>query len=145
MSTEANKAVVRRFFEEVYNNHRLDLCDEIQDPEYAAFEKEWLRTWLAAFPDLHMTVDDIMAEGDKVAATITMRGTHQGMLQGEVIQWLTGPVPATGRQVEVRGIFVYLVLDGKLQRTGSWGVADWLGLLRQLGVVPMPEQPGMGH
>ena len=135
MSVDTNKAIVRRLFEEVYNQRRFDVIDAILDAEYAAFEKPWLAMLLEAFPDLHMTVEQLIGEGERVVAVITTRGTHLGELKGELISWLTDPLAATGRRVEVRGIFVYGIVEGKLSNADRDGLADWLTVLRQLGVA----------
>ena len=140
MQAEANKALVRRFFEEVYNRNNLAICDEIQDAEYAAFEKAWVPAWRSAFPDMRMTVDDLIAEGDKVVAVITFRGTHTGVLDGEPVRGLTARLAPTGRAVEIKGVFIYRIADGRLLRGEYGGTADWLGLLRQLGAVPTPAE-----
>jgi predicted ester cyclase len=138
MSIESNKAIVRRYFDEVWNGHNLALLDEIAEPAYAAEDREWIPVWLAAFPDIHVTIDELVAEGNRVVAAITVRGTHQGELGGEPIRWLTAPLPPTGKQLEAHGVFAWRISEGRLQHEGRWGVADWLGLLRQLGAVPQP-------
>jgi predicted ester cyclase len=136
MSVEVNKALVRRLFDDVYNERTLAVADEIQDAGYAGFEKPWVELWLAAFPDLHMTIDHLFGEGDQVVAAVTVRGTHRGELTGDLIQWLTKPLPPTGNRIEVHGIFIYRIVDGKLSFNDRYGVADWLTLLRQLGTIP---------
>ena len=138
MSTEANKTLVRRFLDEIYNQNNLAVCDEILDAEFAAFEKAWAPVWHTAFPDMHMTVDNLIAEDDQVVAAITFRGTHTGELDGEPVRWLTERLAPTGRQVEINGIFIYRIINGSLLAAGHNGSADWLGLLRQLGAVPAP-------
>jgi predicted ester cyclase len=139
VSVEANKALVRRLFDEVYNERKLAVADEIQDAGYAGFEKPWVETWLAAFPDLHMTIDHLFGEGDQVVAAITARGTHRGELKGDLVQWLTKPLPPTGKQIEFQGIFIYRIVDGKLSFHDRYGVGDWLTMLRQLEVVPSAD------
>lgn len=106
MFVEANKVLVRRLFDEVYNQRKLAVADEIQDAGYAGFEKPWVELWLAAFPDLHMTIDHFFGEGDQVVAAVTVRGTHLDELKGDLINWLTKPLPPTGNRVEVQGIFI---------------------------------------
>ena len=78
-----------------------------------------------AFPDLHFTIEDQVAEGDKVATRYTFRGTQQGELMG---------ISPTGKQVSIGGISIYRITDGKMQQ--AWIEYDMLGLLQQLGVVP---------
>ena len=140
MSTEANKALVRRFLEEIYNRTNLAVCDEILDAEFAAFEKVWAPTWHRAFPDMHMTIDNLIGEGDQVVAAITMRGTHTGVLEGEPVSWLTERLAPTGKPVEVNGIFIYRIVDGRLLNDDHSGIGDWLTMLRQLGAAPMPAE-----
>ena len=79
----------------------------------------------AAFPDLNFTIEDLIAEGDKVVYRYTIRGIHQNDFMG---------IPATGKAVKVTGIHIYRIGDGKLQE--EWENWDMLGLLRQLGVIP---------
>jgi steroid delta-isomerase-like uncharacterized protein len=143
MSTDKNKAVVRRYFEEAWNKMNLDVVDEIIAPDLLDHEvdgsqqksgpgdvKRYLtRYYHNALPDVRMTVEDQVAEGDKVVTRITVRGTHQGELLG---------VPATGKRIEVTGISVDRIEGGKIVE--GWVSWDRLGLLRQLGAVPKPGQ-----
>jgi predicted ester cyclase len=138
MSVDANKTIVRRLFEEVWNNGNLAVIDEISDAAHAAYERPAVTIWRTAFPDLYITIDDMIAEGDKVAAEVTFRGTHQGELAGELIRWLTPPLPPTGKRVEMHGMYFYRVADGRLVGTDSRTVVDSLALLRGLGVLPSP-------
>jgi predicted ester cyclase len=85
--------------------------------------------YLTAFPDLHFTIEDIIAEGDTVVVRQTARGTHQGDLMG---------IPPTGKQVSGTGITITRVVNGKAVE--DWFNGDDLGLLQQLGVVPVPGQ-----
>jgi len=82
-----------------------------------------------AFPDVHFTIEDQIAEGDRVVTRWTARGTHQGPLVG---------IPPTSKQVTMSGIAIYRLVDGKIVE--QWGVNDMLGLLQQLGVVPILGQ-----
>ena len=127
MSTAENKAVVRRFWEEVWNRGNLDLLDELMDTEYAAFERPWATEVRAAFPDTHFAVDDLIAEGDKVVSRVTWSGTHRGEFSG---------VPPTGRRVTVPAIWIHRVVDGRITWEGRAGEADWLGFHHQLGLLP---------
>ncbi len=79
----------------------------------------------AAFPDIHVTIEDILAEGDKVAARLAFVGTHQGPFQG---------IEATGKRVQWSGIWMYRIADGRLVE--RWHRYDMPGLLRQIGGVP---------
>ena len=127
MSVEGNKAVVRRLWEEVWNRADLAVADQIFDAAYAAHEKGSVPVIRAAFPDSHHTIEDLIAEGDKVVTRFTWRGTHRGEFMG---------VPPTGRHVAVGGIWIHRVEDGRIVEGREWGQLDWLGLLRQLGAVP---------
>jgi len=137
-----NKALVRRYVEEVLNRKNLALIDQLVAPTFIAHDssmpdakgpagvKQLAAMVHASFPDLHFTVEDMVAEGDKVVYRYTVRGTHQGDFMG---------IPPTGRQFAVTGIHIYRVGDGKFQE--EWENWDMLGLMRQLGVLP---QPGPG-
>ena len=83
----------------------------------------------AAFPDLHETVEDIFAEGDKVVTRFTMRGTHQGELMG---------IPPTGKQVTMTGMTIHRIVSGKIVE--DWVVADFLGMMQQLGTIPTDRE-----
>ena len=136
MSTEDNKALVRRGFEEGFNQRNLALFDELCAPEIVYHNasmtiqgpesyKQYLSMLLTASPDLHITVEDQMAEGDKVVTRYTTRGTHQGPFMG---------IPPTGKHVTVSGIAIIRIANG--MAVEEWANADELGLLQQLGVVP---------
>jgi predicted ester cyclase len=133
MSVEANKATVRRFLNEVWNGGNLSLTDQLVHPDYevpgVGFGPEGVkrnvRTYRAAFPDLTWTVDDLIAEGDRVAVRLTLRGTHLGTFRG---------IAPTGRPVTMQEMAVWRLVDGKLH-TG-WFQADMLGLRVQLGALP---------
>jgi steroid delta-isomerase-like uncharacterized protein len=143
MSTEQNKAVVRKWFEDVISRGKVEYVDTIcqqcvpsfvvikgvADPPPQGLEgvKDLIRAFRDAFPDLKISVEDQIAEDDKVVSQLTVRGTHLGNFMG---------APATGRQVEVSGISIWRVADGKLiDETVNW---DTLRMLQQLGVVPTP-------
>ena len=142
MSTEDNKALTRRFFEEVFNQKNLAVIDEQVSPDYVEHDpsvpqpvrgpeglKQYFLMFRTAFPDSTMTIEDMIAEGDTVAVRHTYRGTHRGDLMGR---------PPTGKQVTVTAISIHKIVAGKF--TESWINADNLGLLQQLGVVPVPGQ-----
>ncbi len=140
MSTEDNKELVRQFFEEVFNERRLDRADEFVAPDYldhaavpgqgpgleGAKQQRWAR-YFAAIPDLHATIDDMVAEGDKVAVRFTVEGTQQGELPG---------VPPTGKHFRISDYCIYRLAEGKVAE--NWEQADMLGLMQQLGVLPAP-------
>jgi steroid delta-isomerase-like uncharacterized protein len=125
--TEANKALARRVFEEVLNQRNLDLIDEIYAIDYVLHPseirgseglKQYYASLFTAFPDAQWTVEDIFAEGDKVAIRWTTIGTQQGELRG---------MPPTGKQVTLTAIYIYRFADGKLVE--GWNISDQLGLL----------------
>ena len=126
MSAETNKAIVRRLWEEVWNQGNLSVCDEIFDADYAAHEKGFAPVLRAAFPDLHFTVEDMIAEDDKVVTRHTMTGTHQGEFMG---------VAATGKPVRVTGIWIHRLADGRIVEGREWGEWDALGMMKQLGAI----------
>jgi ketosteroid isomerase-like protein len=121
MSPEENSELVRRMISEVWNGERPDLLPEFwADPTRA--EAGQLHALLTgAFPDLRITVEDMVAGDDKVAARLTFRGTHQGPFRG---------IEPTGRTVEFSSIRIYRIEDGKVAQT--WAEVDALGLLGQL-------------
>ena len=139
MSTEENKALVRRFAQ-VWNAGNLSIVDELAAPDLTvsypllpevlhgpeAF-KQALRQVYAAFPDLQATVEELIAEGDKVAARWTVRGTQRCDFPG---------IPATGKAAAWSGITIYRLAHGKV--VAERGEEDALGLLRQLGAIPAP-------
>ena len=139
MSTETNKAIVRRYFEQILNNQRHDLVEEflIENIELHGSGlapgleavKQWLTMFAAAFPDGHYTVEDVVAEGDRVVARITFNGTQQGEMEG---------IPATGKTVSVPGITIFRMDNGKIAE--GWLVNDSLGMMQQLGVIPTPQE-----
>jgi steroid delta-isomerase-like uncharacterized protein len=139
MSVEENKAVVRREFEEIFNHRgNLDAAEEIYAPNYVGHEpafgdiqgvesaKQFAASYRQAFPDLQSTIEDQVAEGDKVVTRFTSRGTHQG--ESEDFG------PPTGNRIEVTGITFEQFADGKIVE--DWTNFDALGLLQQLGLVP---------
>ncbi len=143
MSTEENKAVVRREIEELFNHTgNLDAADELFAPNYvghvASFEdlhgaeavKQFAATERQAFPDLQNTIEDLIAEGDKVVTFYRARGTHRG--ESEAFG------PPTGNQIEVTGIVIQRFAEGKIVE--DWTVFDALGMMQQLGLVPQAGQ-----
>jgi len=136
--TEDNKAIYRRIIEEVFNKGDLAVLDEIVATDHVNHSdnlhgpeeyKQFVTMYRTAFPDLHMAMEDQIAEGDKVLNRFTSTGTHQGDLMG---------IPPTGRQVIVTAIYIARIADGKIAE--EWGNFDALGMLQQIGVIPpMPE------
>ncbi len=138
-----NKALVRRLYEEVWNNRKLELISEIISPSHAlqapnvagsavgpeAYKRQVLR-FLEGYPDLHWTIEDTIAEEDKVVACWTISGTQKGEYLG---------IPATNKKVSVDGITIHHVANGKIM--DSYSNWDALGMMQQLGVVPALGQP----
>ncbi len=143
MSLEENKAIVRSIFEDGLNKGEVDKITELTATDFFDHDihvetgmpggPEDLREALVAirrgFPDIDVTIEDIIAEGDKVVVRNTWRGTHQGEFNG---------IPATGRRIEIGGIVIWRIENGKISE--RWATIDTLSLLQQLGVIPTPEQ-----
>ena len=136
MSLEENKQIVRRY-QEIYNSNNLDALTEVVSedlltprimpgiPSGIEGAKASHQIMLTGFPDYQTIIDDMFAEGDKVAARITMSGTHTGSFMG---------IPATGRRVEFTGMYIARIENGRIVE--HWGEEDAVGLLTQLGVMP---------
>jgi predicted ester cyclase len=128
VSLEENKALVRREQEELWNHTgNLDAAEELFAPEQAEAARQEAADFRQGFPDVVSTIEDLIAEGEKVAACWRARATHRGEYVG---------VPPTGREVEFTGISVYRIEGGKIAQ--SWTVEDELGLMRQIGAVAEP-------
>jgi len=133
VSTESNKAVVRRFIAEVWNAGNLDAADELVHPEYAISGigtgpdavRHNVSIYRTAFPDLECVVEQLIAEGDWVAVRLTLRGTHLGPL---------GDILATGKPVTMKELVFWQVESGKLR--AIWSQGDALGLRIQIGAIP---------
>ncbi len=137
--SEQNKALVRRSTEEIWNNGNLALADEIYAANYVAHDpanppdlgsgpeavKKLVTMYRTAFPDVQLTIEEIIAEGDQVVTRWTARGTHKGDLMG---------IAATGKQTTVTGMGITRIAGGKIQE--AWGNWDTLGMMQQLGVAP---------
>lgn len=132
------RELVERLDEEIYRQGNLAAIDELVAEDFAHHApiptpqgREGFRQFIAsfreAFPDATSTTHDTVVEADKATLRYTMRGTHKGEFAG---------VPATGNRVEVTGISIYRVADGKV--TDEWAQPDMLGMMQQLGVGP-PE------
>jgi len=142
MLTETNKTVSRRFFDEVFGKGKLAVADELIAKDHVNSgpgtlpglptgpegTKQFVTMYRNAFPDVHFTIDEQIAEGDKVVTRWTGHGTHQGELMG---------IPATGKSSTVTGIVVDRLANGKIAE--SWGIFDQFGMMQQLGVIPTPE------
>lgn len=126
MEPEHHKSAIRRLVDEVINAGRLDVLDELYSPAMARAAARWIAPFLQAFPDVHMTVVDLVAETDKVAARFTCSGTQRGEWQGQ---------PATGRRFEnIDEVYFFRFRDGKIVH--AWGLEDNLTRMQQLGLHP---------
>jgi steroid delta-isomerase-like uncharacterized protein len=136
--SESNKNVVRRLFEEVWNKGNLQVTDDLFTPNYAHHdtstpdvgrgpdsEKKRATLYRTAFPDMRLTIEDLIAEGETVMARWSCKGTHKGDLSG---------IPPTGTQVSMTGVSVARFTNGKMSE--GWVNWDALGLMQQLGAVP---------
>ena len=144
MSTEDNKALVRRLIEVVWNQGNLAVFDELYAPDFIFHDpglpqvrtreedKQWIAGILKAFPDFHLTIEDLIAEGDQVVVRLTARGTNIGDLGAPA------PHPATGKLVTITGNVIARVANG--QFVEIWHQVDWLGMFQQLGLIPAPGQ-----
>jgi steroid delta-isomerase-like uncharacterized protein len=144
MSAEANKAVIRRWWAAMNQGQGADVIDEVYAADYVLHDPtqpepvvgtqgvhEFVAAVSAAFPDLHMIVEDLVAEGDRVVQRLTARGTHQGEFLG---------VPASGDAVTVWLIVISRIADGKVAE--EWQLLDALGLMQQIGAIPAPGSAG---
>jgi len=141
MSLEAHKAGAQRFMDEVINMGNMPVADEVLSPrffDHTAYpgipagregRKMALGMMRAAFPNLQISTEDMIAEGDRLAIRHTIRGTHQHEFLG---------IPPTGRQIEVAGVTIVRFEDGQIVE--HWLYNDDLSMLRQLGAIPSPEQ-----
>jgi steroid delta-isomerase-like uncharacterized protein len=137
MLAEANKALARRSWELVDN---LDILEEVYAPDVVWHEpdqdlqgyeeaRQFVTMYKTAFPDLNVTIEDVIAEGDKVVTRYTVRGTHQGETEEFG--------PPTGKQMELEGITIHRIEGGKIVE--EWERYDNLGVMQQLGVVEQPS------
>lgn len=134
MSTEGNKALIRRYWQ-ACNEHKFDKLDELMTTDYIQHGttgdmnlqnlKASNNMIIAAFPDITSTINDIIAEGDKVVARMTMSGSHKGAFRG---------IPPTGKTAAITEMAIYRISEGKIAE--GWNVSDMLGLMQQLGVIP---------
>ncbi len=141
MPTEENKDILRRFFEEVHNGRNLDLVDELVAVDEVHYDvgttampggpeivKQAFAMLNRAFPDHHHSIEEMIAEGDKVVVRITWSGTHEGEFMG---------IPPTGKSFSMTHTHTFRIADGKIieHRVNR----DDLGMMRQLGVILAPE------
>jgi steroid delta-isomerase-like uncharacterized protein len=136
--SEQNKAIVRRLIEEVWNKGNLSVADELFAPNYQHHdastldfgrgpesEKKRATLYRTAFPDIRLTIEDIIAEGETVMTRWSCQGTHKGDLSG---------IAPTGKQITISGVTIARLANGKMAE--GWVNWDALGLMQQLGVVP---------
>jgi steroid delta-isomerase-like uncharacterized protein len=137
------KVIVRRLYEDVWNKRKLEVVSDLFSPSHALHDSNFSGSsvgpeaykiqaamFLAAFPDLRFTVEDTVAEKDKLVASWTISGTHKGEFMG---------IRPTNKRVSVEGITIHYIANGKIIDSNiSW---DALGLMRQLGVFPALAQP----
>jgi steroid delta-isomerase-like uncharacterized protein len=142
MSVVENKVLVQRRYDEIDNRHNIDAADELMAPDYVHHDpalppemqhsrkgfKQMMVLLLSAVPDLHTTVHELIAEGDKVGARVSHSGTHKGELLG---------VAPTGRRIEMSGLSIHRIADGKLVE--GWVSFDVVGMLRQMGARIQPD------
>ena len=133
------KELTRKFIDEVWSQGKLDLVEQLVAPECVTHDpaapggairgldgiKQIVSMYRNAFPDTEFEINDLILEGNKVAARLTVSGTHKGALMG---------IPATGKRVTITGTSITHFRDGK--QVESWASYDQLGMLRQLGVAP---------
>jgi steroid delta-isomerase-like uncharacterized protein len=134
---EENKAISRRFLDELWNRSNFGLVDQLLASDYDGHSStvirgpegamEFVPRLRSAFPDFQFSILDQIAEGDKVATRWTIRGTHKGEFQG---------MPPSGKQIEMTGITIFRIANGKLIE--GWTNEDVLGMLQQIGAVPVP-------
>ena len=139
MPEQENIAVLGRFIEEVINQGHFDVADQIVEEGFVELDplpgqrqgreglKEVIAMMRAAFPDIHWVADETIASGDKVVTRFTWTGTHRGEFLG---------IPATGRHVQVKGVVIDRLSGGKM--VDSRILMDSLGMMQQLGAIPIP-------
>lgn len=141
MSEKQNKAIVRRFVEEIFNRGNMSVADELMAPDFVEHEelppgiprdregvKQMTTMMRSAFPDFKATIEDIIAEGNKVVIRMTWSGTQKGEFMG---------IAPTGKSVSIGVIDIIRIADGKLVE--HWGQMDSMGMMQQLGAIPAPE------
>ncbi|HEV2468872.1 MAG TPA: ester cyclase [Candidatus Sulfotelmatobacter sp.] len=136
------KHIIQRFVDELWNARRLDVADQIFSDDCITHQlrsgfpvepahrgpqemKEHISGWLASFPDLRFTIEQMIAQSDHVVTQLLMEGTHQGTWMG---------IPPTGKQLQIRMITTHRIANGKIAE--DWVLVESLGLFQQLGAVP---------
>jgi predicted ester cyclase len=136
MSTEKNKATANRFTEEVLNKKNLSLLNEFIDANCITHAtvgdfkgpegfKQFVSSYFAAFPDMRVVNEEVLAEGDKVVFRQTVYGTNTGSMMG---------IPPTGKKFAIQEMVINRFVDGKIVE--SWALADLFDMMQQLGLVP---------
>jgi steroid delta-isomerase-like uncharacterized protein len=138
MPVQHNKALVRRLLDEMNNQGNITIIDELVAPDFVEHEanppgipqdregvKQIFSMYHNAFADVHATIDDMIAEDDKVVVFMTVRATHVGEFAG---------VPPTGKRLEVQILDIFRVVEDQVR--DHWGITDRLSMLQQLGVIP---------
>ena len=137
-----HKQLIIRFVEELWNQRKIAVADELFDPGCRTFQlrsgapvtseprgpevvKTHVAEWLSGFPDLHFTIEQMIAEGDKVSALLVMEGTHTGY-------WLG--IPPSGKRVAIRMMTIHRMEYGKIME--DWVIVESLGFFQQLGILP---------
>jgi predicted ester cyclase len=145
LTAEQNRAIIRRFLEETWNHGNLAVIDEVLAAEYLSHDpaapsgrfhrpeefKRFVTTWRNAFPDFRLTVEDLVAEGDRVVDRVSWRGAHRGEILG---------IAPTGAQETLTEMHIARMVDRKIVE--RWVASDLLGLLQQLGALPPPDRRG---
>jgi steroid delta-isomerase-like uncharacterized protein len=140
--SEENKVLARRVADDIVNPGNVDAVDEIYAPDYVLHDpstpedvhgvegiREFYETVFNAFPDTEISIEELIAEGDKVVTRWTSRGTHQGEFMG---------LPPSGKRVEVAGVTISRIEGGKIVE--DWEFTDALGMMQQLGAIRAPGQ-----
>ncbi len=139
--SQENKALVRRFIDEVQSQGNIDVIDEFCAPDFVNHSappgmpsncegvKHVTAMFRQAFPDSYFTIEDMVAEGDRVVTRKTFHGSHQGEFMG---------IPPTGKQVSIGLIDIVRIASGQVVE--HWSIGDNLGMMQQLGVISSPDQ-----
>ena len=132
---EANKAFINTYTDDFWNTHNIDAFDKYYSTDFKVHNaggdqnrevyKQLVQSYFTAFPDLHITTDFLVAEGDKVAKVWTANSTHQADFMG---------IPETGKKIKVKGIEIFRIENGKISEL--WVCMDNLGMMQQMGVLP---------
>jgi steroid delta-isomerase-like uncharacterized protein len=130
-----NKDFIQAFNEDFWNKQNIAAFEKYFTGDFISHYPEGdmngeqviglCKAYFSAFPDLHITIDDLIAEGDKVVKVWTAHSTHKGEFMG---------IPATGKAIVVKGMEVFRIVDGKIAE--NWVIMDNLGMMQQLGVIP---------